>query len=80
MSKLYSPPQLNNPWRGIFILDICITAENIPMNESTTFNGAGKGAKNAGKKCKCLKLNHEDHEEKLATKGDREQEANALIA
>jgi hypothetical protein len=37
-------------------MDTCIAAKNIPINESSTFNGASTGAKSAEEKyIKCLK-------------------------
>ena len=49
------PPQLHNPWRRIVILDKCITAKTIPINESSTFNGASTGVKKAEKNSKIKK-------------------------
>jgi hypothetical protein len=51
-----APPQLHNPWRRIFIMDKCITAKNIPINESSTFNGASTGAKSAEEKIQMPKM------------------------
>ena len=42
-----TPPQLNSARGRIFTLDKCTNAKITPINESSTFHGAGRGAKSA---------------------------------
>jgi len=49
MKDLNSPPQLNSLRGRIFTLDKCTTARITPVNESSTFHGAGRDAESAKK-------------------------------